>query len=291
HVQVITKRIVALHSSVPPSVPPSLPPPSAVAGPRGKGNEGVEELLQTPVRVSRRRRRRSSVDPPGVSSSSSFPSLPGRGKGGREGGGEGGRGRGRAWSSSLPCHPASGGGPEGEGGREGEGGERERGLLPPCTCPSLPLSSSSADEKDEAQAGGEKEEEEEEEEEKEEENEGEEEEENEEEEAEEKEEEEGEGEGGRLEGREGGLLVDEDGKGYEVDVVIFATGFAVNDSLSQVRVVGRNGVVLEEKIRERGWTSYLGVTTQDMPNFGTTLGSNTALGLSLPPSLLPFVLV
>lgn len=52
----------------------------------------------------------------------------------------------------------------------------------------------------------------------------------------------------------------------------------MNDSLSQVRVVGRNGVVLEEKIRKRGWTSYLGVTTQDMPNFGTTLGSNTALG-------------
>lgn len=59
---------------------------------------------------------------------------------------------------------------------------------------------------------------------------------------------------------------------YELDVVIFATGFdAVTGTFEKLNVVGRNGTTLEEKWNA-GPRTYLGLGTQEFPNMLTITG-------------------
>jgi cation diffusion facilitator CzcD-associated flavoprotein CzcO len=64
---------------------------------------------------------------------------------------------------------------------------------------------------------------------------------------------------------------------YELDALIFATGFRVTDSPFYARVIGRGGVTLE-----KAWNgspkAYLGMMTRGFPNLYFLLGPNTGLG-------------
>jgi 4-hydroxyacetophenone monooxygenase len=71
-------------------------------------------------------------------------------------------------------------------------------------------------------------------------------------------------------------VVDADGVKHEADVVVWATGFRVNDVLFPMRIVGRGGGDLRERwgIRPR---AYLGMTVPDFPNFFMLYGPGTNL--------------
>jgi cation diffusion facilitator CzcD-associated flavoprotein CzcO len=72
-------------------------------------------------------------------------------------------------------------------------------------------------------------------------------------------------------------IVTEDGREYEVDCIIYGTGFKVTDALTDLRVTGRNGVKLQE-IWADGIEAHRGTTIPGMPNFFMLLGPNTGLG-------------
>lgn len=72
-------------------------------------------------------------------------------------------------------------------------------------------------------------------------------------------------------------VVAADGVVHEVDTIIYATGFETNDYLSPMRVVGRNGVVLNDAWRD-GPEACLGVTVSGFPNLFFLYGPNTNLG-------------
>jgi len=56
-----------------------------------------------------------------------------------------------------------------------------------------------------------------------------------------------------------------DGKQYELDLLIYATGFEVQKTGIYNRIIGRNGVDLEDKYRD-GIRTLLGIHTQGFPN-------------------------
>ncbi len=56
-----------------------------------------------------------------------------------------------------------------------------------------------------------------------------------------------------------------DGKEYELDLLIYATGFEVQKTGIYNRIVGRNGVDLEDKYSD-GIRTLLGIHTQGFPN-------------------------
>jgi cation diffusion facilitator CzcD-associated flavoprotein CzcO len=68
-----------------------------------------------------------------------------------------------------------------------------------------------------------------------------------------------------------------DGSRYELDALIFATGFRVTDSPFYRRVIGRDGLSLEESWRGSP-KAYLGLMTRGFPNLFFLLGPNTGLG-------------
>jgi len=67
------------------------------------------------------------------------------------------------------------------------------------------------------------------------------------------------------------------GVAHEVDTIIYATGFDTNDYLSPMRVVGRDGAVLNDVWRE-GPKACLGLTVAGFPNLFFLYGPNTNLG-------------
>ncbi len=68
-----------------------------------------------------------------------------------------------------------------------------------------------------------------------------------------------------------------DGASYPADVLIYGTGFRTTDSFSAVRIVGRNGVTLEQAFAD-GLHAYRGLAVPGFPNFYFLLGPNTGLG-------------
>jgi len=68
-----------------------------------------------------------------------------------------------------------------------------------------------------------------------------------------------------------------DGRHHAVDAIILGTGFAANDFLAPMEIVGRNDVRLNE-----AWThgaeAYLGMSVAGFPNFFMLYGPNTNLG-------------
>ncbi|HVJ55138.1 MAG TPA: NAD(P)/FAD-dependent oxidoreductase [Aliidongia sp.] len=72
-------------------------------------------------------------------------------------------------------------------------------------------------------------------------------------------------------------VVTEDGVERPVDAIIYGTGFRATDILTPVKVIGRDGVDLNEAWR-KGVESYLGITVAGYPNWFMLVGPNTGLG-------------
>ena len=71
---------------------------------------------------------------------------------------------------------------------------------------------------------------------------------------------------------------------YELDVLIYATGFdAVDGNYTKIDMRGRDGITMSEKWAD-GPTGYLGMTNTDFPNLFMILGPNGPF-TNLPPSI------
>jgi cation diffusion facilitator CzcD-associated flavoprotein CzcO len=68
-----------------------------------------------------------------------------------------------------------------------------------------------------------------------------------------------------------------DGTAYDVDVIIYGTGFRTVDAIAELNVAGRDGVKLQDVWRG-GVEAYHGITVAGFPNFFVLLGPNTGLG-------------
>jgi cation diffusion facilitator CzcD-associated flavoprotein CzcO len=84
--------------------------------------------------------------------------------------------------------------------------------------------------------------------------------------------------GGLQEVREGSV-VDSDGREYEVDAIIFGTGFHVADPPVAEQVRGSDGRLMRE-VWEGTPRAYMGTAVPDFPNMFLLLGPNTGLGHS-----------
>ncbi len=73
-------------------------------------------------------------------------------------------------------------------------------------------------------------------------------------------------------------IVTKDGKLHEVDVIVYATGFESTVFLTPMKVIGREGAVLNDRWQKEGAEAYLGVTHAGFPNFFMMYGPNTNLG-------------
>jgi len=66
------------------------------------------------------------------------------------------------------------------------------------------------------------------------------------------------------------------GKEYDLDVIIFATGFdAMTGTLTSIDIVGRDGVLLRDKWADQGLKTNLGLSVNGFPNFFMILGPLT----------------
>lgn len=65
-----------------------------------------------------------------------------------------------------------------------------------------------------------------------------------------------------------------DGEEHKADVIIYATGFKVIESVTSLNVCGRDG----RKLRAGNLEAYRGITAAGFPNLFLLLGPNTALG-------------
>ena len=69
-----------------------------------------------------------------------------------------------------------------------------------------------------------------------------------------------------------------DGRDYEVDAIVFATGFVIADVDNYVKTEGRNGHSLAEYWTRNGTEAYLGLNVCNFPNLLLLLGPNSGLG-------------
>src|SRR5689334_9659193 len=65
-----------------------------------------------------------------------------------------------------------------------------------------------------------------------------------------------------------------DGEEHKADVIIYATGFKVIESVTSLNVTGRDG----RRLRAENLEAYRGITAAGFPNLFLLLGPNTALG-------------
>jgi cation diffusion facilitator CzcD-associated flavoprotein CzcO len=72
-------------------------------------------------------------------------------------------------------------------------------------------------------------------------------------------------------------LVSADGSAYDVDVIIYGTGFKTVEAIGELNVAGRDRVKLQDAWRG-GVEAYHGITVAGFPNFFLLLGPNTGLG-------------
>lgn len=73
-------------------------------------------------------------------------------------------------------------------------------------------------------------------------------------------------------------IVTADGTEYQVDAIIFGTGFTATDPLGPLQITGRDGVDLREEFARTGTEAYLGTTVAGFPNLFMLTGPNTGLG-------------
>jgi cation diffusion facilitator CzcD-associated flavoprotein CzcO len=74
--------------------------------------------------------------------------------------------------------------------------------------------------------------------------------------------------------------VDSDGVEYDVDVIVWATGFKVLEPPLADRVVGREGRTLAEAFAHNDMSAYKGTTVAGFPDLYILQGPNTGLGHS-----------
>ncbi|KAK0908807.1 hypothetical protein LTR02_004750 [Friedmanniomyces endolithicus] len=76
-----------------------------------------------------------------------------------------------------------------------------------------------------------------------------------------------------------------DGVEYELDVIIFATGFdAVDGNYTRIAIKGRDGVSLKEHWEPTGPTTFLGLAVTGFPNMFMILGPNSPFS-NIPPAI------
>ena len=73
-------------------------------------------------------------------------------------------------------------------------------------------------------------------------------------------------------------VVTDGGREIEVDAIIHGTGFHVQDMLTGIRVVGRDGADLQRAWEKRGMQAHRGTAVAGFPNLFFLLGPNTGLG-------------
>ncbi len=66
-----------------------------------------------------------------------------------------------------------------------------------------------------------------------------------------------------------------DGTEFDVDVIVYATGFKANDFLWPMEIRGRNGVKVEDLWAKDGARAYIGSMLPGFPNFFMSYGPNT----------------
>jgi 4-hydroxyacetophenone monooxygenase len=71
-------------------------------------------------------------------------------------------------------------------------------------------------------------------------------------------------------------VVSSSGTRYEVDIIVYATGFRANDVLFPMDIIGRDGVELRSHWGESP-TAYLGITSPGFPNLFYMYGPGTNL--------------
>ena len=69
-----------------------------------------------------------------------------------------------------------------------------------------------------------------------------------------------------------------DGREYEVDVLVLATGFDVVRFLAPMKLIGRSGRTIREVWEDDDARAYLGTVVPDMPNFYCMYGPNLQAG-------------
>ena len=72
-------------------------------------------------------------------------------------------------------------------------------------------------------------------------------------------------------------IVTQDGRSYEVDAIIYGTGFKVTSALMDQQIVGRGGRKIQDAWAG-GVEAHLGITVAGFPNFFMLLGPNTGSG-------------
>jgi cation diffusion facilitator CzcD-associated flavoprotein CzcO len=73
-------------------------------------------------------------------------------------------------------------------------------------------------------------------------------------------------------------IVDADGVERPADVIVLGTGFEVPGALMHMKVVGRDGAVLNDMWTQDGAAAHLGIAMSGFPNLFLLLGPNTGLG-------------
>ena len=68
-----------------------------------------------------------------------------------------------------------------------------------------------------------------------------------------------------------------DGRTYDIDVIIYGTGFKTVEAVAELNVAGRDGVKLQDVWRG-GIEAHYGITVAGFPNLFLLLGPNTGLG-------------
>ena len=70
-----------------------------------------------------------------------------------------------------------------------------------------------------------------------------------------------------------------DGKHYQVDLIVFATGYHIEESICGFEAVGKNGVVLRDYL-DKYPAAFKGMSVPNFPNFFLLLGPNSVLAQS-----------
>ena len=65
---------------------------------------------------------------------------------------------------------------------------------------------------------------------------------------------------------------------YQIDVLVYATGFDVTASIKSLNVIGSDGVSISERWGDKP-NAYLGIMYPGYPNLFYLLGPNTGLGM------------
>mgnify|MGYP000120837288 CR=1 FL=1 len=73
-------------------------------------------------------------------------------------------------------------------------------------------------------------------------------------------------------------IIDKSGKAHDVDVIIWGTGFKVDEPLLGVDIIGLDDKNLNSVWKENGFETYYGITVSGFPNAFIFAGPNTGIG-------------